>query len=151
MTDIAHDIPSREHDGAHGEMLAEASRSIVRLHKELYGKGPTKARSQIVGDVLFCVLAGGFTRAEHTLLSGGRGELVRRQREELQKIVRDRFTGTIELITGRRVVGFMSATDEHTELSCEIFVLEPRALDGASMDGNGDGRGQAVDGFRPLM
>ena len=42
---------------------------VNTLHKDLYGKGPTRARSHMVGDLLVCVLAGGFTRAELTLLA----------------------------------------------------------------------------------
>jgi uncharacterized protein YbcI len=145
VSDSVIDISQRDgHEAAHGEMLAEISRSVVRLHKELYGKGPTKARSHMVGDVVLCLLSGGFTRAELTLIAGGKGELVRRQRDELQEIVRGRFGATIQSITGRPVLGFLSSIDEHAQLCCEIFVLEPRELDrpsangaGASRDGDG--------------
>jgi uncharacterized protein YbcI len=144
VSDIASAIPEREgHDGAHGEVLAEVSRSVVRLHKDVYGKGPTRARSHMVGDLLVCVLAGGFTRAELTLLAGGKGDVVRHQREELQAIARDRFTTTIESITGRPVLGWLSSIDEHAQLSAEVFVLEPREVDGASGDGRVD---QSRDG-----
>ena len=119
-------------------MLAEVSRSVVGLHKELYGKGPTRARSYIVGDVLLCLLAGGFTRAETTLLTAGKGALVRRQREELQGIARSRFTSAIEAVTGRAVVGWLSSIDERAQLSAEVFVLEPRQVEvGLDHDGLG--------------
>jgi len=144
VSDIASAIPEREgHDGAHGEMLAEVSRSVVRLHKDLYGKGPTRARSHMVGDLLVCVLAGGFTRAELTLLAGGKGDVVRHQRQELQAIARDRFTSTIESVTGRPVLGWLSSIDEHAQLSAEVFVLEPREVDRVSGDGRVD---QSLDG-----
>jgi uncharacterized protein YbcI len=138
VSDIGDAIAYREHDGAHGEMLAEVSRSVVRLHKDVYGKGPTRARAHMVGDLVVCVLAGGFTRAELTLSAGGKGDVVRRQREELQAIARERFTSTIESITGRPVLGWLSSTDEAAQLSAEVFVLEPREADRGWRDGRVD-------------
>ena len=39
VAEIVNDLPDREgHDGLQGEMLAEVSRAVVGLHKELYGK-----------------------------------------------------------------------------------------------------------------
>ena len=125
-------------------MLADVSRSVVRLHKELYGKGPTRARSYVAGDILVCVLAGGFTRAEITLLAAGKAEIVRRQREELQEIARTRFTSMIESITGRPVLAWLSSTDEQAQLSAEVFVLEPRDVDAGSDNG---AAGQSRDGY----
>jgi uncharacterized protein YbcI len=153
VSDIASGIYDREaYDGAHGEMLAEVSRSVVRLHKDLYGKGPTKARSHMVGDLVVCVLAGGFTRAELTLLAGGKGDVVRRQREELQSIARERFTSTIQSITGREVLGWLSSTDEHAQLSAEVFVLEPREAEDGAAASLREARAEthAMDGSGPV-
>jgi uncharacterized protein YbcI len=38
---------------------------------------------------------------------------------------RSRFTEPVERITGRRVKAFVSGIDTHTDLACELFVLEP--------------------------
>jgi uncharacterized protein YbcI len=35
-----------------GELLAEISRSMVQLYKQLYGKGPTKARTHLTEDLV---------------------------------------------------------------------------------------------------
>ena len=157
VRDIVSDISDRvSQDGVHGELLAEISRSVVRLHKELYGKGPTRARSYAAGDILVCVLAGGFTRAEITLLAAGKAEIVRRQREELQEIARTRFTSTIESITGRPVLAWLSSTDEQAQVSAEVFVLEPREVDAESGDGaaghsrDGYGDTRSIDGSAPV-
>jgi uncharacterized protein YbcI len=108
-----------------GSTLAEVSRRLVQLHKEGFGRGPTKARSFVSGDVLVCLLEGGYLPMERTLREHGRGDLVEDQREAMQHVMEERFVGTIEEVTGRRVVSFMSASDEHHELSTEIFVFEP--------------------------
>jgi uncharacterized protein YbcI len=97
---------------------------LVQLHKESFGRGPTKARSFLSENVLVCVLEGGFLPAERTLRDHGRGDLVADSRDAMQQVLRDQFVGAIEGITHRRVLAFMSATDEQAELSTEVFVLD---------------------------
>jgi uncharacterized protein YbcI len=107
-----------------GTMLATISNTIVGLYKKLYGKGPTKARSYYLDDLVVCVLRGGLTRAELTLAEKGRGEAVTRQRSEFQQAVRNEFVAAVEAIVGRKVSAFMSMTHIDPEVSVEIFVLE---------------------------
>src|SRR5436190_5567092 len=107
-----------------GTMLATISNTIVGLYKTFYGKGPTKARSYYLDDMVVCVLRGGLTRAELTLAQSGRAEAVTRQRAEFQAAVRDEFVAAVEAIVGRRVSAFMSTTHVDPEVSVEIFMLE---------------------------
>src|SRR3954464_14614084 len=93
--------------GASGEMLSQISNRMVQLHKRYYGKGPTKARSYVMGDLVVCLMRGGFTKAEETLIESGRASLVHEQRGEFQTALRHEFTGAITEIMGRRVVAFM--------------------------------------------
>lgn len=113
-----------------GAMLATISNTIVGLYKTFYGKGPTKARSYYLDDMVVCVLRGGLTRAELTLAQNGRSEAVTRQRQEFQAAVRDEFVTAIEAIVGRPVTAFMSTTHIDPEVSVEIFMLE-HETDGA--------------------
>jgi uncharacterized protein YbcI len=113
-----------------GAMLATISNTIVGLYKTFYGKGPTKARSYYLDDMVVCVLRGGLTRAELTLAQSGRSEAVTRQRQEFQAAVRDEFVTAIEAIVGRPVTAFMSTTHIDPEVSVEIFMLD-RQTDGA--------------------
>jgi uncharacterized protein YbcI len=78
--------------------------------------------------LVVCVLRGGFSRVEQTLLDGGRGAAVIQQRMEFQEVMRDRFTGVIEQATGRRVIGFMSGNQQHPDMMCEVFILGPSDL-----------------------
>jgi uncharacterized protein YbcI len=75
-----------------------------------------------------CVLRGGFTRVEQTLLEGGRGDIVIQQRMEFQELMRERFEGVIERATGRPVIGFMSGNQQQPDMMCEVFVLAPSDL-----------------------
>ena len=101
---------------------------MVALLKEFYGRGPTRAKSYFQDDLVVCVLRGGFTRVEQTLLDGGRGPAVIRQRMEFQELMRDRFVAVIEGATGRRVIGFMSGNQQHPDMMCEVFILAPTDL-----------------------
>ena len=57
----------------HGDILTAISDGLVALLKEFYGRGPTRAKSYYEDDLVVCLLRGGFTRVEQTLLEGGRG------------------------------------------------------------------------------
>jgi uncharacterized protein YbcI len=62
-----------------------------------------------------CLLRGGFSRVEQTLLEGGRGPAVIQQRIEFQELMRERFAAVIEQATGRQVIGFMSGNQQDPE------------------------------------
>ena len=59
--------------GTHGDVLTAVSDGMVALLKEYYGRGPTQAKTYYHDDLVVCLLRGGFTRVEQTLLDGGRG------------------------------------------------------------------------------
>ena len=112
----------------HGDVLTAISDGMVSLLKEFYGRGPTRAKSYYEDDLVVCLLRGGFTRVEQTLLAGGRGSSVIQQRMEFQELMRDRFAKVIEDATGRRVIGFMSGNQQHPDIMCEVFILAPTDL-----------------------
>jgi uncharacterized protein YbcI len=112
----------------HGDVLTAISDGIVALLKEFYGRGPTRTKSYYEDDLVVCLLRGGFTRVEQTLLEGGRGSAVIQQRMEFQELMRERFAAVIERATGRRVIGFMSGNQQHPDIMCEVFILAPTDL-----------------------
>ena len=122
--DIAGDVAQ-----SHGSALANISRRIVVLHKEFYGKGPTKARTYLQDDVVLVLLRGGYTRVEETLMRDGRIDAVNRQREAFQSVMHDRFVEVIEDELGRKVTAFMSANHQDPDLMAEVFVLEGSSAD----------------------
>jgi uncharacterized protein YbcI len=116
-----------------GGLLEEITRSVVRLHKEYIGQGPTKARTYIGEDLVVCVLQGGFSRAERTLLEHGRTGAVIHQRQALDEALREPLSDTIERLVERRVVGYTSAVQPDGELSTVVFLLKPaRSARGAA-------------------
>ena len=121
---------SDNHDTSttHGDVLTAISDGMVALLKEFYGSGPTRTKSYYDDDLVVCVLRGGFSRVEQTLLDGGRGAAVIQQRMEFQDVMRHRFTDVIERATGRKVIGFMSGNQQDPDLMCETFILDPTDL-----------------------
>ena len=111
-----------------GDVLTAISDGIVALLKEFYGRGPTRAKSYYEDDLVVCVLRGGFTRVEQTLLDGGRGAAVIQQRMAFQDLMRERFTAVIEQATGQMVIGYMSGNQQSPDIMCEVFILAPSDL-----------------------
>ena len=124
MTRTSH----REPATVDGDVLTAISDGMVGLLKEFYGRGPTRSKSYYHDDLVVCVLRGGFSRVEQTLLDGGRGSAVIQQRMEFQELMRDRFVAVIEKATRRRVIGFMSGNQQDPDLMCEVFILAPSDL-----------------------
>lgn len=122
------DADERSLHATHGAVLTAVSDGMVALLKEFYGRGPTQAKTYYYDDLVVCVLRGGFTRVEQTLLDGGRGSAVIEQRMAFQEVMRERFTAVIEHATGRPVIGFMSGNQQQPDMICEVFVLSPTDL-----------------------
>ena len=111
------------HEGS-GSVRAKLANAMVGLKKEFYGRGPTKAKTYINDNYVFCVLEGGLTRNEETLLAAGEEELVRNYRLRFQTAMTGPTTEAIERITGRKVIGYHSQIVFDPEYGFEIFVLD---------------------------
>jgi uncharacterized protein YbcI len=117
-------IRDLETAGQPGSMRAEISNAMVGLMKEYYGKGPTKAKSYINDNYVFCVMEGGLTRNEQTLLETGQATLVRDYRLRFQEAVAETTMEAIARITGRRVLTYHSQIVFEPDRAFEIFVLD---------------------------
>ena len=115
-------------------ILADVSREMVRLYKEQFGRGPTKARTDWAGpDVLITVLEDTLTPAERNLTRLGEHQRVRDMRTFFQYATVDEFCEPVERLTGRKVRAFLSAIDTQVAgLAMETFVLHPEGYDGPS-------------------
>jgi len=116
-------VSSQSTQRTHGDVLTAISDGMVALLKEFYGRGPTRAKTYYEDDLVVCLLRGGFSRVEETLLAGGRGSSVIEQRMDFQELMRERFNAVIEDATGRRVIGFMSGNQQNPDIMCEVFIL----------------------------
>ncbi len=106
-----------------GSPSLEISNAMARLHKQYVGRGPTNSRTTIDGELVVCLLEGGYTRAEQTLEDNDKGDLVAAARLGLQEAMRQAMVEVVEQVLGRPVRSFMSANDLHKNLQVEVFVL----------------------------
>ena len=119
----------------------QVSNEMVRLYKEQFGRGPTKARTNWAGpDVLVTVLEDTLTPAERNLVRLEEHQRLRDLRMFFQYASVPEFCEPVERLTGRKVRAFHSSIDTKADgMAIEVFVLHPEGYDG---DGRGDlGRG----------
>jgi uncharacterized protein YbcI len=114
--------------------LAGITREMVRLYKEQFGRGPTKARTAWAGpNTLITILEHTLTPAERNLTQLGEHQRVRDIRTFFQYATVPEFCAPVERLTGRNVRAFLSAIDTQVDgLATETFLLYPEAEDGAS-------------------
>jgi uncharacterized protein YbcI len=104
--------------------LAEISREMVRLYKEQFGRGPTKARSDFAGpDVVICTLEDTLTPAEKRMAQFGEHQRLRDLRLYFQHATEQEFCAIIERVLDRRVRAFISGMDTSSDVAAEIFYL----------------------------
>jgi uncharacterized protein YbcI len=115
-------------------LLMEVSNTMVRIYKEQFGRGPTRARSNWAGpDAVVCVLEETLTAAERNLAKMGEHQRLRDTRMFFQYASVREFCEPVEQITGRKVRAFHSSIDtEAGGQAVEVFVLHPRGYDGPS-------------------
>jgi uncharacterized protein YbcI len=107
-----------------GNLRLAISNALVGVKKQLYGKGPVKAKTYLNDNYIFSVLEGGLTRNEETLLAAGEQDLVRTYRLRFQESVADTIRTAIEEVTGRNVLAYHSQIVFDPDQAFEIFVLD---------------------------
>jgi uncharacterized protein YbcI len=112
-------------------LLFQISNEIVRVYKEQFGRGPTRARALWSDDdVLTVVLEDTLTQAERNLVEIGEHERLRELRMFFQYARLREFCEPVERLTGRKVRAFVSGIDTAVDgLSVELFVLHPAGAD----------------------
>ena len=116
---------SGDHPG--GSTLSRISTEMVRLQKQYFGRGPERAKSYLVDDLLFVVMRGGVTTAEQTMLERDQEDLVRNFRQQFENEMGARLIGMVEDVTGRKVVNYQSQIVFDPDIVVEIFVFDDEA------------------------
>lgn len=109
-----------------GALNAALANELGRLLAEFSGRGATRSRAYVMQDLVVGVFEDGATRAEQSLVAAGKADLVRLQRDILQRAVGPQLIAAVERLTHRTVRVFMSGVDEFGGSSVEAFVLEPQ-------------------------
>jgi uncharacterized protein YbcI len=110
---------------AGGKLLAAISNRVVAILREHYGRGPMKAKTYALDDLIVVVMRGsGFTPLEQTIMDSGEPDRVVAMRHDFQRVMTKRFTETIEELTGRNVVAFLSQAHVEPDITMEIFFVD---------------------------
>jgi uncharacterized protein YbcI len=107
-----------------GKLLAEITNRIVSLMREHYGRGPIKAKTYVLDNLIVCVLSDGFTAIERTMMEGGESERVLDMRRDFQRLMKVRYSEMIEQLTGREVLAFLSQAHVEPDLTIEMFLMD---------------------------
>jgi len=131
-----------EQPGTHEKFSVQMriSNEMVRLYKEQFGRGPTKARTNWAGpDIVLTVLEETLTPAERNLVKLGEHQRLRDLRIFFQYASVKEFCEPVERLTGRKVRAFHSSVDTEVDgMSVEVFVLHPEGYEGPSRTASAD-------------
>lgn len=119
--------PGDSRSEGHGLEMEELSTAMVRLYKERFGRGPTRAHSvYATRDMVVCTLENSLTPAERNLAELGEHQRLRDVRLFFQHASESELVGLVEEITGRVVRGFVTGIDTEHDISAEVFYLQPQ-------------------------
>jgi uncharacterized protein YbcI len=105
-------------------LQAGVSQVVVRTMKDLYGRGPTHAKTYICDEYVFCVMSGGMTRDEETMIRGGEQDAVRDYRLRFQSVIAPELVRGVEDVLGQKIVSYHSQVLFDPDRLIEIFVLD---------------------------
>ncbi|TMK41246.1 MAG: DUF2294 domain-containing protein [Actinobacteria bacterium] len=109
---------------AGGNLLSEITNRIVAFMREHYGRGPIKAKTYVLDNLIVCVLSDGLTAIEKTMMEAGEPERVLEIRRDFQRLMKTRYSRMIEELTGRRVLAFLSQAHVDPDLTIEMFLMD---------------------------
>ena len=108
------------------DLTRKISAAMVALYAEVYGHNRTTASTYINDDVVVCILEDILSSSEQELVAAGGASAVIEARVAFQTDHQDEFSATVEGLTRRRVVAFLSANQTSPGIACELFFLESR-------------------------
>jgi uncharacterized protein YbcI len=101
------------------------SAGMVRIYKDMIGRGPTKAWTEISDNMAVTVLADSLTQGEVTLSATENAEKVRELRRTLQSAMRQEMTTLVEATLHREVICFLSDHSPDPDYAVEVLLLAP--------------------------
>jgi uncharacterized protein YbcI len=113
-----------------GELNAAVSGAVVGLFSKHVGRGPTKARTTIDGNLVVVLLRDGMTTAERSLVRAGKEAEVQRLRRAFQDTMEADLVEAVERLTNGTVSAFMSTNHSDPDVAAEIFIMDRSLADG---------------------
>ncbi len=107
-------------------LLDAISEGLTLLIREHYGRGPIKAQTYVLDNLIVCVLRDGFVALERTMIEAGEPARVLEMRSEYERLMKTQYSNLVEHLTGRKVLAFLSQTHVQPDLTVEIFLMDGR-------------------------
>jgi uncharacterized protein YbcI len=109
------------------QQLSAISRAIAGLQREHYGRESTKVNSYAIKDMIVVVVRlKHLTPLERSMVDAGEPERVLALRAEFARVMAERYTHTVEQVTGRTVVALLSQAHVDPDIIVEAFFLDRR-------------------------
>ena len=117
------------------QQLQTISRSMAGLQREHYGHESANVSAYAISDMIVVVARlENLTPHEQVLVDGGEPERVRALRIGFARVMAERYTQTVENVTGRTVVALLSQAHVDPGLVVDAFFLD-RRLGSPAVDG----------------
>jgi uncharacterized protein YbcI len=126
MPALPTDGSSRDDAAVQGRLAAAISTAVVHVFSEHTGRGPTKARTTIDGEMVVVILHDSMTKAERSLVEAGKDDEVLHLRRSFQETMRADLVAAVERLTSANVQVFMSANHIAPDTAAEIFLLDSK-------------------------
>jgi uncharacterized protein YbcI len=123
------DDSSSDRPSGHGQLAAAISTAVVHLFSKHTGRGPTKARTTVDGDLVVVLLRDSMTRGERALVHNGKHDEVLRLRRAFQDTMSEDLVAVVERLTQRGVLAFMSSNHIDPDAAAEVFLLDGDVTD----------------------
>jgi uncharacterized protein YbcI len=107
-------------------LLVAVTDAMVAFHERYYHRAPATAKTMLLDDeLLVCVLGGVYTDVEKTMIEIQRSPIVQETRSAFQLATQNRLIATVQRLSGRKVLTFISNHHVGPDLEVEVFILEP--------------------------
>jgi uncharacterized protein YbcI len=124
----------RRHSDAALSPLLAISNETVRLYKQAFGRGPTRARTFFADpNTILILLEDALTAGEQTLLDAGADEQFRESRRVIQGVLEPALRSVVERALGRETRALIAGIDATRATSAHVITLEPAAVDASSV------------------
>jgi Na+-translocating membrane potential-generating system (MpsC) len=110
---------------------AELTKSLVSLWTQYAGKAPSRAQTEIRGNVVTCVLVDAVGDYNRSMMAPQTGDTVRGAGKLTPAAYKREAVAAVVRLTRQRVASFISSHDRDTDVATEVFTLEPSFNRGA--------------------
>ena len=118
------------HTRGGGAVRNDISTALVRLYRELFGRGPVTTTTHAFGTGYVTFLRDILAPHERVLILGGRTDLVCQARTVIREAERERLIGEVQRVTGRPVLHDSFQFQPERNLAIELFWTPPPATEG---------------------